>query len=39
MFDTGVLAFRRRQERHRYLENPAIFMRMPFDWPSFNHLF
>ena len=29
MFDTGVLAFRHRQERHRYLENPAIFMRMP----------
>src|SRR6267378_2485173 len=24
MFDTGVLAFRRRQERHRYLENPAV---------------
>jgi hypothetical protein len=28
MFDTGVLAFRHRQEHHRYLD-PAIFMRMP----------
>jgi hypothetical protein len=36
MFDTGMLAFRRRQGRHRYLENTAIFTRMLFDWPSFN---